>query len=284
MHSAFFSLRPLLRAASLLITLVSTQNASAEELTIAGSGNPECVLIFLAAAFNQSQSDHHVTVPPSTGTAGGLRALENRETSLARVGRPLKAEERARGLVYVSIGRDPVTFAGGAGVSITNVTVDQMISVYSGKITNWKDLGGNPGPIRAIGRESTDSSWNAMAKVFKPFETAAFGEDVKIVHLDPQMIELLDRYPGSLGLLNRSGLAAAKSNLVIFSLDGVKPTAENVKNGQYKLWLDFGLVHWAGQTSLAARSFIHFMRSPAGVRILLEQGVMPSTESGAPRS
>ena len=284
MHSAFLPLHPLLCAASLLITLVSPRNASAEELTIPGSGNPESVLIFFAAAFNQSQSSHHVTVPPSIGTAGGLRSLENRETELARVGRPLKAEESARGLVYVPIGRDPVTFVGGAGVSITDVTADQMINVYSGKITNWQDLGGKPGPIRAIGRESTDSSWQTVVKVFKSFEATAFGEDVKVVHLDPQMIELLDKYPGSLGLLNRSGLAAAKSKLVIFSLDGVKPSAENVENGQYKLWLDFGLVHRANQTSPAARSFIHFMRSPAGVRILREQGVMPSTEPIPPRT
>ena len=75
-------------------------------------------------------------------------------------------------------------------------------------------FGGQPGPIRAIGRESTDASRQAINRVLPAFETMTFGAGVKVVHLDPQLIEPLDRFPGAPGFLNRSALANAKTTIV----------------------------------------------------------------------
>jgi phosphate transport system substrate-binding protein len=250
--------------------------ALADELAIPGSGNPEHVLQALADAFNAQQPSHRVVLPASTGTAGALRDVESGAAVLGRVGRPLKTDERARGLAYVALGRDPVAFVAGAGVTVKGLSTAQAIAAYTGSAPSWKDLGGAPSPIRAIGRESTDASRQAINRVIKPFETIAFGDGVKVVHLDPQMIELLDRFPGSLGFLNRSALQACKTKVIHLTLDGVEPTAQNVDTGRYPLWLEFGLVHKAGSLGAAAKAFVEFTRSAAGARILREHGVLPA--------
>lgn len=251
------------------------RGAGCEELTVPGSGNPEYVLGQLAKAFNARQARHTVTVPPSIGTAGAIREISEATASLARVGRPLKAEELGRGLVYVPLGRDPVVFVAGAGVSVRSITRAQVTDVYTGKITDWRELGGSAGPIRAVGREVTDASRQAVNRELVPFQTIRFHEDVKVVHLDPQMIGLLDRFPTSLGFINRSAIGAATTRLVPLALDSVDATSANLAAGRYPLWLEIGLIHRRGGLTGAGREFLAFVGSADGDRILRAHGVVP---------
>lgn len=263
----------------LVLLAVLFQTAFADELVIPGSGNPEYVMQALADAFGKHQTLHRVVVPTTTGTAGALRDVEAGATVLGRVGRPLKPDELARGLTYISLGRDPVAFVAGAGVTVKALTTAQVVDIYSGKLTNWKDLGGKPGPIRVIGRESTDASRQAVNRAVKPFESLVFAPGVKLVNLDFQMIELLDRFPGSLGFLNRSALAASKTKLIFLTLDGTEPNPQNVGVGSYPLWLEFGLIHKSGKLNPAAKAFLEFTRSPQGIQVLREHGVLAASTS-----
>lgn len=270
----FVRLRHVIAAWLAALTLVSV--AFAEELIIPGSGNPEYVLTQLAKAFNQQQSQHTVTVPPSTGTAGALRDVEAGTASLGRVGRPLKEDERNKGIAYVALGRDPVVFAAGASVTARSITPAQAVDAFSGTLTDWRELGGNPGPIRAIGRETTDASRQAINRLIKPFENIVYGENVKVVHLDPELITLLDRFPTSLGFLNKSALSACNSKIVYLALDGVEPTSENLEKGLYSVWLELGLIYKPDALTPAGKVFLEFVQSPAGARILREHGVLPA--------
>lgn len=269
----FFYIRHMIIA--WLTVMTFTGAAFAEELSIPGSGNPEYVLTQLANAFNQRQSQHTVTVPPSTGTAGALRAIEEGTASLARVGRPLKGDERNKGITYVPLGRDAVVFVAGEGVTARNITATQVMDVFSGKLTDWRELGGDPGPIRAIGREWTDASRRAITRLIKPFESIEYGKNVKVVHLDPDLIMLLDRYPTSLGFLNKSALGACKSKVIHLALDGVEPTSENLEKGLYPVWLELGLIYKPEALTPAGKAFLEFIRSPAGEDVLHEYGVLP---------
>lgn len=263
-----------IRYACLLLGVVASFFTQAETLVIPGSGNPEAVLNVLAQAFNKQQAQHTVVIPETTGSAGALRALEEGTATLARIGRPLKDAEKAKGIGFMSIGRDAVVIAAGAAVTATGITRQQLQEVYTGKTFDWRVLGGKAAPIRAIGRESTDASRQAINREFPEFATITLGENVKVVHLDPQMIELLDRFPTSLGFLNRSALSAAKSKLVFLSFDGVEPTAANVETGRYPLWLDMGLIYKEGASpGDAARAFLQFLQSPAGVKIRRDYGL-----------
>lgn len=269
--------RTLIACAFCFATLLA---ARAEDIIIPGSGNPEYVVVELAKAFNESQTRHRVSVPTSTGTAGALRDLFEGKVSIGRVGRPLRDSESAKGLVYVPLGRDPVVFIAGAGVTVRNVTRAQMVDAYLGKLSNWSQLGGNPGAIRAVGREETDASRQAVAREIKAFTNIKFHDSVKVVNLDPQAIALMDRYPTSLGFLNRSSLHTAKTKLVPLALDGVQPTPENLAAGHYPLWLEFGLAYRKDALTEGGREFLRFVESPSGARVLRAYGILPPATRG----
>lgn len=272
----FVHIRQLARRAFACLAVIAVASAAiAEELVIPGSGNPEYLIEQMARAFNSHQSMHRVSVPSSTGTAGALRALEEKTASMARVGRPLKEEERRSGVTYVPLGTDAVVFVAGAGVSVRGITRAQAVDIYTGKVDDWRQLGGKPGPIRAIGRETTDASRATLMREIKAFENIVFSSDVKVVHLDPQMIALLDRFPTSLGFLNRSALYAAKTKVVPLALDSVEPTPGNLESGRYPLRLELGLIYRADALTDAGRKFLEFVASPTGVRMIREHGVVP---------
>lgn len=264
-------------AASALILLASS--ARAEELIVPGSGASEYVLSLLADAFNQQQRAHRVVVPTTTGTAGAIRDVDAGTAALGRIGRALTEAERARGLVYVPMARDSVTFVGGADVTTRTLSTQQILGIYTGQITQWPEVGGAHGPIRAIGREVSDTSRQAIIRRMAPFETIMFADRVKVVHLDSQMLDLLDRYPTSLGFLNRSALNGARTRLVEIALDGAMADPVAVAEGTYGLWVDLGLVHKAGRITPAARAFMDYVASPDGAALLTAQGLIVATRS-----
>lgn len=256
--------------------VIAAGSVRAEDLVIPGSGNPEYVLKQMAKVFNARQSQYRVLVPPSSGTAGALRDVGDGVSTLGRVGRPLKDEERARGFSFLPLGRDPIVLVGGAGVTVRNLTAQQVIDIYTGKLLNWSALGGKAAPIRAIGREPSDASRQALQKVIPAFRDIVFGSNVKVAHLDPHLLELLDRYPSSLGFINRSAIAACNTAVVPLAFEGVAPTPENLEKGSYPLSLEFGLVFKTSTgMSPAAKAFVEFSRSPEGLRVLAEHGVLP---------
>ena len=256
--------------------VIAAGSVRAEDLVIPGSGNPEHVLKQMAKVFNARQSQYRVLVPPSSGTAGALRDVGDGVSTLGRVGRPLKDEERARGFSFLPLGRDPIVLVGGAGVTVRNLTAQQVIDIYTGKLLNWSALGGKAAPIRAIGREPSDASRQALQKVIPAFRDIVFGSNVKVAHLDPHLLELLDHYPSSLGFINRSAIAACNTAVVPLAFEGVAPTPENLEKGSYPLSLEFGLVFKTSTgMSPAAKAFVEFSRSPEGLRVLAEHGVLP---------
>lgn len=253
---------------AIFLCFASAMQVSAAELNITGSGNPEYVLGQLARAFNARNPQHRVVIPSSNGTGGAIRDVVEGKSVLSRVGRPLREDEKAKGLVYVPMGRDAVVFAAGESVNVNGISFDQALGIYEGRFTNWKELGGRPGPIRAIGREATDASRSAISVTDKRFLSVKFADSVKVVHLDPQMIELLDRYPTSFGFLNQSALRAAKTRLRRLTLESVEPSNVNVAAGRYPIMLEFGFIHRTGTPAAPASTFLAFVASPEGSKIL----------------
>jgi phosphate transport system substrate-binding protein len=256
--------------------------ALAETLVIPGSGNPEYIVGQLAKAFNARQNAHTVIVPTTTGTAGALRDVGEGHTSLGRIGRPLSESERKQGFSAHALGHDPIVFVGGTGVSVRNITRAQVLAIYSGQLNSWGPLGDYKATIRAIGREKTDASYRAIARAIREFEDIKYADTVKLVHLDSQLLELLDRYPASFGFLNRSALAAAKSQLVFLSLDSVEPNAENLASGRYPLSTEIGLVYKAQSLSDAARAFLQFVDSAEGIQVRRAHGLVASVPAMTP--
>ena len=117
-------------------------NAHAGDLSVVGTGDGIDLLRALGAAYTADHPETNVIVPPSIGSGGGIAAVGSNKEVLARAARPLSDSEKEAGLIATPVFRLPSAFFVHRSAGVTSLTSAQLADVYSGKITNWKDVGG----------------------------------------------------------------------------------------------------------------------------------------------
>jgi phosphate transport system substrate-binding protein len=125
------------------VVFLAYSKAYAEQLIIPGTGACEILLKELAKEFNAEHPEHEVVIPPSVGSTGGIRQVWEGEAELGRVARDFKKHELNYSLKRLVFARDMVVFVVGSKVGVTNLSAQQLADVFSGKIENWKQVGGN---------------------------------------------------------------------------------------------------------------------------------------------
>ncbi len=254
-----------------------TPLVGAETLEIPGTGACEVILKQLAAAFKAQSPGQQVLVPPSIGSRGGIRLVGTDQALMGRVSRPLKEEEKAYGLRYLVFARDAVIFAVGARVEIQSLTPNQIMDIYSGKITNWQEVGGNSGMIRVIIREPEDSILLVIQQHLQAFQTLTFSPNRKIAYRNSEMMEMLEKYKNAIGFITNSSLGGTKTSIRPVALDHIMPTPANLEAGKYQLVCDYALVFKENRLNEPARKFLDFIFSEAGKAILVKNGLIPTT-------
>jgi phosphate transport system substrate-binding protein len=264
--------------AGLLLSLglfISPAPVSADTLEIPGTGACEVLLQALARAFNAKHPGQQVVVPPSIGSVGGVRLVAGDRAIMGRVAQPLKNREKNLGLRYLVFARDMVIFAGGAKVTVKNLTLKQLQDVYSGKITKWQELGGAPGPIRLLLRQPGDSSLLIIREKLPQFRDIAFPPGAKVIHTDPKLLEVLQKYHYSLGWLTFSALQGAHSPIHPLALEGIAPTPKHARSRRYQLICDYALVFKETRLNDLARSFLDYIFSQDCGQLMEQYGVIP---------
>ena len=245
----------------------------AETLVIPGTGTCEVALKGLTAAFNNQNPGHEVIIPPSIGSRGAIELVGTDRAMLGRVARPLKENETGFGLKYLVFARDAVIFAVGGKVSIPGLTATQLGDIFSGKITGWQEVGGDRGLIRVIIREPGDASLMVIQQHFEIFKNLTFDPNSKMVFRDHDMPELLGKFQNAIGWLTNSTIT--KSPIKVLAVDNVFPTPANLREGRYKLMMDYALIYKEKRLSELARRFIEFIFSDTGKALLIKYGLIP---------
>ena len=245
----------------------------AETLVIPGTGSCEVALKGLAAAFNNQNPGQEVMIPPSIGSGRAIDLVGTDRALLGRVARPLKENETGLELKSLPFARDAVVFAVGARVTIPGLTATQLSDIFSGKITDWQEVGGERGLIRVIIREPGDGSLLVIQKHFEPFKNLTFDPNSKMVFHDHDMRELLLKYQNAIGWLTNSTVTG--SPIKVLAVDNVFPSPANLREGRYKLMVDYALVYKENRLSELARRFIEFIFSDAGKAVLIKYGLIP---------
>ena len=161
------------------VACLTVQPVKAEVMEIPGTGANEFLLKKLAEAFNRENPGDTVVIPPSVGSSGGIRLVGEDERILGRVARSLKKEEAKYGLTYLVFAKDPVVFVVSSRVGVNDLTVQQLIDIYTGKIENWQQVGGQNHPVRLLVREPEDSSLLIIKKHLAPFKDLEFSDKAK---------------------------------------------------------------------------------------------------------
>jgi phosphate transport system substrate-binding protein len=246
----------------------------AEQLEIPGTGACQVILEELALVFNSLNRETAVIIPPSVGSTGGIRLVGSGKAQLGRVARPLNDKEKIYRLEHVVFAKDPVVFAVGHNVGVSNLTVQQLADVYSGRIKNWQEVGGNDHKVRLLIREPDDSSFVIIKNNFSMFRDIKFPEKAKMLYHDYEMVKALNKYSTAIGWLTNSSMKDVTSAEAL-SIDTIKATQENILGGDYKAVIDYGFVYRPDNLSGLVKEFVDFVFSEKGRQILSDNGIIP---------
>ena len=234
-----------------------------------GSTSMEKVIGALGEAFTSENSSVNFTYNP-TGSGTGITAISEGRCDIGLSSRSLKDEEKAKGLEETVLALDGIAMIVNPANEISDLTVDQIAKIYTGEITNWKDVGGKDAEIVVIGREAGSGTRDGFESITKTAEKCQYRQELTSTG---DVITTVSQNPDAIGY---ASLASVKNTVKALNVDGVTPTEETVKNGSYKIQRPFVLVTKSGVTlSDAAQAFFDYATSAKASEIIAAAGVTP---------
>jgi len=266
--------------ALVLAFLVLTGQAMAGQTTsttlvFAGSGTNLPIIRVLAHAFQKSKPEITIEVPASIGSGSAVRAVADRAIAVGLISRPLKGREMGLGLEVVRFARTPLVIGAHASVKDDDITFAELVDIYRGKKTAWKD----GREIIVLTREPGDSSVEVLSEGVPGFREA-YEESLKakrwtVLLKDLEMNETLAKTPSAIGLSDLGSVTVERRRIKPLRVNGVAPTLNNLRNGSYPLHKTLSLVYRKDALPAEAREFITFVKSGAGKKILVASGYLP---------
>jgi phosphate transport system substrate-binding protein len=226
-----------------------------------------------AQKFPNLASSYGIPDLKPNGTNKGLTALINKEIEIAASSRPLNATEIQAELVAVPVAKDALAIVIGVNNPFKGeLTMDQLRGIYQGKITNWKEVGGENRPIKVINRSKDSGTHSLFRSVVLegqefPADNANF-----ITWARDETTPIL-RQLGNNGISYTTVSQAIGQELIrIVSINGISPTNVNaIRKGEYALSRNVFLVV-RRQVSASAKEFIELALSPNGQKVMQESG------------
>jgi phosphate transport system substrate-binding protein len=233
---------------------------------VAGSTSVEPFAELLAEEYMSRHPESHIYVQGGGSTAG----IEAAITGAANIGmssRNLIGDEKK--LHAVTIAKDAIAVIVHPSSPIEDLSLDQIREVFSGKITNLKELGGPNRPIDIVTREEGSGTRESFQKFVMGKEDISLGALVQdsngavrqVVASNHNAIGYI-----SLGLVNEQVRA--------LKISGVKPNLTEIDNGKYTLVRPF-LFIFKEEPLGEAKSFLEFVLSPLAQKLLLQEGLVP---------
>jgi phosphate transport system substrate-binding protein len=251
--------------------LFAGEAAAAEEIKIGGTGNALGAMRLLADAFGKRNPDMKVTVLPSVGTSGAIKAVPKGVLDIGLSSRSLTEEERKLGMIALEYARTPLVFAVSTKTRVRALTLDQIADIYSGQMVRWAD----GSQIRPVLRQAGDDNARQIKDISPALDKALSAAErhpgMPFATTDQEAADKTESIPGALGVTTLSQINSESRSLRALTLNGVEPTVGNAASGKYPHVKRSFLITRA-DPSAAAKRFIVFIQSPAGREILIRAG------------
>lgn len=197
-------------------------------ISMVGSTSMEKLANALSEAFMEKYPA--VTVSAQfVGSSAGIEAVLSQTADIGNSSRSLKDEEKENGAVENIVAIDGIAVCVDPANTVTDLTKDQLISVYTGEVTNWQELGGADAPIIVVGREAGSGTRGAFEELLGIEDACAYANELDSTGA---VIAKVASTPGAIGY---ASLDALDNTVTAVALEGVAATAENIKAGEYFL-------------------------------------------------
>ena len=217
-----------------------------------GSTSMEKVIGYLSEAFMQENPNVKVTYNP-TGSGSGIEAVGKGSCDIGLASRDLTDDEKSSGLTQTTIAVDGIAMIVNPDNGVDDLTIDQIAQIYTGQITNWKDVGGSDGDIVVIGREAASGTRDGFETITDTKDKCKYAQELTSTG---DVIQTVAGNPNAIGY---ASLADLNDSVKAIKVGGVAPTEDTVKDGSYKIQRNFNLITKDGtKLSDAAQAFFDY--------------------------
>lgn len=234
-----------------------------------GSTSMQKVIGALGESFTEKNSGYTFTYNP-TGSGSGIQAVLDGRCDIGLSSRALKDAEKEKGLTGTVLALDGIAMIVNNENTVSDLTTEQIADIYTGRITNWSEVGGADTAIVLIGREAGSGTRDGFESITKTDGKCNYRQELTSTG---DVIAAVSQNPGAIGY---ASLSAVKSTVKALSVGGVAPTEDTVRDGSYKIQRPFVLVTKTGtELSAAAKSFFDYATSAEASAIISAAGAVP---------
>lgn len=247
----------------------NTETTLSGTVSTDGSTSMEKVINSLGESFMAMNKDVKFTYNP-TGSGSGIQAVSEGRCDIGLSSRALKDDEKASGLVETVVALDGIAIVVNPENPVSDLDVDTIAKIYTGEITNWKDVGGNDAEIVLIGREAGSGTRDGFESITDTKDACQYRQELTSTG---DVITTVSQNPNAIGY---ASLAAIKDSVKALTVNGVAPTEATVKDGTYLVQRPFVLVTKEGAAlSETAQKFFDFATSADAASIISAAGAVP---------
>lgn len=261
--------------ASLMCLIFSVSSAvAAENVVIKGSTT---VLPIAQAALEAYMKAHPgVNISLSGGGSGdGIKALIDKSTDIANSSREIKDKEIAlakeRGVTPVAhtIAIDALTPIVHPKNKVNGLTIDQLSQIYQGKITNWKEVGGDNLQIVVVSRDSSSGTFEAWGHLV--LNNAKVTPKAQLQASNGAVVQTVSKNRYAIGYV---GIGYINKSVKGLTVNGIPASAKTALSKEYPIARPL-YMYTNGQPKGVVVNFIKFVLSPAGQKLVAKEGFVP---------
>lgn len=207
------------------------------------------------------------------GSGIGIKQVSSKIIDLANSGRKPTEKEIASGdLKLFRFAIDGIGVVVNPLLKIDSLTTKELQDIFSGKITNFKELGLEDSPINLYTRDEA----SATRKVFwkKALKESSISNKARVLSSNAAMKTAISKDKNAIGIIS---LGVADKSVKLLALDNINPTVENINNDKYKVARGLYLLS-SGEPKELAKAFITYIRSGEGAKIVSKYGFIPVNE------
>ncbi len=240
-------------------------------ISMVGSTSMEKFATALSEVFMEKYPS--VTVQAEfVGSGAGIEAVTNGSADIGNSSRNLKDEEKAKGVAENIVAIDGIAVVSDPANTVGNLTKDQLISIYNGTTTNWKELGGADQPIVVIGREAGSGTRTAFEELLKLEDACKYSNELDSTGA---VMAKAASTPGSIGYVS---LDVLDDTVKTMKLESIEPTPENIKAGSYFLSRPFVMATKGeiSEQSDLVKALFDYIYSDEGKDLVKAVGLIPA--------
>jgi len=221
------------------------------------------------------------------GSGTGITSLINKSTDIANASRVIKSEEieaaKAQGIdpIQFNVARDAIAVIVNPNNPIDQLTLEQISDIYSGKINNWKEIGGEDRPIVRLSRETNSGTHvyflETVLRLGQVDNKTLFSPDTLLLPSSEGIIAEVSDNPNTIGY-DGLGYVTPEVKLIAVAKDNKStfeyPSIETVNNNTYPIARDL-YMYTAGQPVGALKDYIDWILSAEGQVIVANLGFVP---------